>query len=73
MPALKVRPRKMKVSYFVCPTCGRDHKEDEEFGRFCCASCLQTVIRPLIVGIIEAGNQAAFAVAEAIRSGKVRT
>ena len=60
MPALKVRPRKMKVSFIVCPTCGRDHKEDEEFGRFCCASCLQTVIRPLIVAITDAvkGGQA---------------
>jgi protein-arginine kinase activator protein McsA len=44
----------MKVSFFVCPTCGRDHKEDEEFGRFCCASCLQTIIRPLIVAMTNA-------------------
>jgi hypothetical protein len=42
------KPRR-KDDSVQCPVCGRYHWPDEEFGRFCCASCLQTVIRPLIV------------------------
>jgi len=31
-----------------CPTCEKYHTRHPEFGRFCCASCLQVPIRPLI-------------------------
>ncbi len=45
----KISPAKLII--LQCPTCGRKHKEHPEFGRFCCSSCLQTVIRPLIVAL----------------------
>ncbi len=41
--------RKEKIVVYKCPSCGRDHLGTAEFGCFCCASCLQTIIRPLIV------------------------
>jgi len=34
-----------------CPTCNRIHSLHREFGPFCCTSCLQTPIRPLIVNL----------------------
>lgn len=43
-PAPKPKPRKS----VTCPTCGRIHVEHQEFGQFCCQSCVQTAIRPLI-------------------------
>jgi protein-arginine kinase activator protein McsA len=43
-----------KVVILKCPTCGRKHREHPEFGCFCCASCLQTIIRPLIVALDDA-------------------
>jgi protein-arginine kinase activator protein McsA len=52
MKALAKRKPK-KIEYVYCPTCGRGHSLHHEFGRFCCASCLQTVIRPLIVALIK--------------------
>lgn len=45
---------KPKVKIFACPTCEKHHTEHPEFGCFCCASCLQTAIRPLIVTLTEA-------------------
>jgi protein-arginine kinase activator protein McsA len=47
--SLARKPKPQKVTYLVCPTCSKEHPEHKEFGCFCCASCLQTVIRPLIV------------------------
>jgi protein-arginine kinase activator protein McsA len=38
-----------KIEVMKCPVCRRSHVEHPEFGNFCCASCLQTVIRPLIL------------------------
>jgi len=49
MSKLARRPKAEKIIIFKCPTCGRKHTEHPEFGCFCRASCLQTVIRPLIV------------------------
>ncbi len=43
------RPKAEKVTILKCPTCGKNHREHVEFGCFCCLSCLQTIIRPLIV------------------------
>ncbi|MDR3741184.1 MAG: hypothetical protein P4L40_19370 [Terracidiphilus sp.] len=45
---------KKKEVILRCPTCGRKHGEHPEFGCFCCASCLQTIIRPLIVALDDA-------------------
>ena len=43
-----LKKRKPKIVPAVeCPVCGRYHTPDVEFGPFCCASCLQMVIRPL--------------------------
>jgi hypothetical protein len=46
-PPMVRKPREPKT--VQCPTCGRYHWPHPEFGQFCCASCLQTPIRPLIV------------------------
>ena len=43
----KNKPTEPKV--MRCPVCARYHAEHPEFGPFCCASCLQVIIRPLIV------------------------
>jgi ribosomal protein L37AE/L43A len=43
------KPKPAKVEYIKCPVCGREHVDHPEFGCFCCLSCLQAVIRPLIV------------------------
>ena len=51
MRAIAKKPRAEKIVILQCPTCGKKHSEHPEFGRFCCASCLQTVIRPLIVAL----------------------
>ncbi len=40
-----------KVVIVKCPVCARKHTPSVDFGPFCCASCLQTVIRPLIVTV----------------------
>jgi hypothetical protein len=49
-----IKRKKPKLPELVrCPVCQRYHVPDCEFGPFCCASCLQTVIRPLIVAIPE--------------------
>ncbi len=47
--ALEPKRKAEKIIIFKCPTCGRNHKEHPEFGCYCCCSCLQTIIRPLIV------------------------
>jgi hypothetical protein len=47
--ALKLRPAKEKIIILNCPTCGRGHRVHPEFGPFCCLSCLQTPLHPLIV------------------------
>lgn len=50
--ALVKRQRKpVEVKIVVCPACGRKHRPHSEFGCFCCASCLQLAIRPLIVAM----------------------
>ena len=49
MPKAIKHPKPKKKESAACPTCGRVHWIDEEFGPFCCASCLQTVIRPLVL------------------------
>jgi rubrerythrin len=49
--ALKPVQREGKIVIYKCPVCGRKHRDDPEFGPFCCASCLQVVIRPLIVAL----------------------
>jgi protein-arginine kinase activator protein McsA len=49
MKTLSRRPKKEKILILRCPACGKNHPEHNEFGCFCCASCLQTIIRPLIV------------------------
>ncbi len=49
MPKIIRKPKPDKVLILRCPTCGKRHTEHPEFGCFCCTSCLQTVIRPLIV------------------------
>jgi NAD-dependent SIR2 family protein deacetylase len=43
-----------KIVIVLCPSCGRKHRPDSTFGAFCCASCLQLAIRPLIVMLTEA-------------------
>lgn len=53
MRTLAKRPKKEKVVVLKCPTCGKTHVPHVEFGCFCCASCLQTIIRPLIVTLTE--------------------
>jgi hypothetical protein len=45
---LKVRKPKEPITA-RCPTCSRYHRLHPEFGAFCCLSCLQMPIRPLIV------------------------
>jgi protein-arginine kinase activator protein McsA len=40
-----------KIVIVQCPICARKHRPNIEFGPFCCASCLQTAIRPLIVTV----------------------
>jgi hypothetical protein len=50
--ALKPRPKAITRSTVLqCPTCARRHPPDPQFGPFCCASCLQTPIRPLIAAV----------------------
>jgi protein-arginine kinase activator protein McsA len=51
MKELTKRKVKIESKSVACPVCGRIHVADVQFGPFCCASCLQTVIRPLIVTI----------------------
>ncbi len=46
------RSRTEKVVIVACPVCARKHRPNPEFGPFCCASCLQTVIRPLVVTVM---------------------
>lgn len=49
-PLPKALVRRLKAPKIIrCPTCGRYHELHHEFGMFCCASCLQMPIRPLIV------------------------
>ena len=40
--------RKKEPELVRCPTCNRKHLPHEEYGQFCCQSCLQVPIRPLI-------------------------
>jgi hypothetical protein len=47
MKKLTKKPKEKKA--VQCPVCGRYHTPNVTFGPFCCASCLQVVIRPLIV------------------------
>jgi len=49
MAIVKRPKKKQEVKVVRCPVCHRTHVPDVEFGPFCCASCLQTVIRPLIL------------------------
>ncbi len=39
--------KQREVKIVACPVCQRKHRPSPEFGPFCCASCLQVVIRPL--------------------------
>ncbi|MFZ1085459.1 MAG: hypothetical protein WAN35_10875 [Terracidiphilus sp.] len=55
--AIAPKIREGKIIFYKCPVCGRKHHDDPEFGMFCCASCLQTVIRPLIVSVVAAVKQ----------------
>lgn len=48
--------RKIKDESVKCPTCGRYHWPDSNFGPYCCASCLQVPIRPLIVEVQDSGK-----------------
>jgi protein-arginine kinase activator protein McsA len=49
---MAIQKRKQpEVKIVVCPVCTRKHVPSTEFGPFCCASCLQTVIRPLVVTV----------------------
>jgi protein-arginine kinase activator protein McsA len=50
---MKLHRKIQKVVVLRCPVCQRSHVEHPEFGNFCCASCLQTVIRPLMVTMLE--------------------
>ena len=43
-----------KIVIVLCPSCGRKHRPHLKFGAFCCASCLQLAIRPLIVMLTDA-------------------
>lgn len=47
--AAAVMRREGKLTVYRCPICNRSHCGHPEFGPFCCTSCLQTYIRPLIV------------------------
>ena len=49
MAIVKRKAQKLEIKVVACPVCHRKHTPDVEFGPFCCASCLQTVIRPLIL------------------------
>lgn len=49
MAIIKRPKKKVEAKAVVCPVCHRVHTGSLEFGPFCCASCLQTVIRPLIL------------------------
>lgn len=50
MPTTVIRkPKVIEAQSVSCPVCSRIHVADAQFGPFCCASCLQVVIRPLIV------------------------
>jgi hypothetical protein len=40
-----------------CPVCHRSHWMHEELGIFCSASCLQMMMRPLIVAMREEGGK----------------
>jgi hypothetical protein len=48
MPQI-VKKKTKKDAAVICPVCRRYHWPNATFGPFCCASCLQTVIRPLIL------------------------
>ena len=56
MPRI-VKKKQPKPTVYKCPTCGKLHLGTKEFGCFCCASCLQTVIRPLIVTLTSGQEQ----------------
>ncbi len=46
----KPKPKKITVAKSVaCPSCRRVHNGHAELGAFCCTSCLQVAIRPLIL------------------------
>ena len=49
MRAIQRKPKEHQVIILRCPACGKNHSAHPEFGRYCCASCLQLAIRPLIV------------------------
>jgi len=51
------KPERKKEKLYHCPTCAKRHMGHPEFGCFCCASCLQTVVRPLIVTLTEGQNK----------------
>jgi protein-arginine kinase activator protein McsA len=57
MAITKCKRKQLEVKLVKCPVCERLHQPDVEFGPFCCASCLQTVIRPLIVITIETSRK----------------
>jgi hypothetical protein len=43
------RPLPKKAPPIVtCPSCQRRHCDHPEYGAYCCLSCLQLAIRPLI-------------------------
>jgi hypothetical protein len=47
---MAIQKRKKEVIKIVkCPVCARNHRPHELYGTFCCLSCLQVLIRPLIV------------------------
>jgi 4-hydroxy-3-methylbut-2-en-1-yl diphosphate synthase IspG/GcpE len=46
-----VKRKKEVVKIVSCPTCGRNHRPHDLYGQYCCLSCLQFVLRPLIVAI----------------------
>ena len=48
LPHALARKRQTQEINVRCPTCNRYHYLHREFGPFCCLSCLQYPIRPLI-------------------------
>lgn len=51
MPKALQHRKAEKIKIVVCPICDRKHTPNPDFGPFCCASCLQTAIRPLVVTV----------------------
>jgi hypothetical protein len=52
-----ITSRKQKtVKLLQCPICNRHHVGHPEYGPFCCTSCLQTAIRPLILAHAKAAK-----------------